>query len=51
MHHCPKCGTGLGTPIGSFGDPSKLHFHNLIGSPFVKLQTLSMDETVYYMTG
>jgi hypothetical protein len=44
-------GIGLGTSVGSFGDPSKLHFHNLIGSPSIKLQTLFMGETLYYMIG
>jgi hypothetical protein len=45
-----RYGTRLGTPIGNFGDPSKLHFHNLIGGPYVELQTLFVDETLFYMT-
>jgi hypothetical protein len=44
-------GTKLGTPIGSFGDPFRLQFHNVIIGPFVKLQTLSMGETLYCMIG
>ncbi len=43
-------GIGLGTPIGSFGDPSKLHFHNLIGNPSIGPQTLFVGETLYCMT-
>ncbi len=37
-HHCLQIGqygTGLGTLVSNFGDPSKLHFHNLIGGPYV----------------
>jgi hypothetical protein len=32
------------------GDPLKLTFHNLIGGPSMKLQTLSMGETSYCLT-
>jgi hypothetical protein len=43
-------GIGLGTPIGSFGDPSALTFHNWIEGLFVELQMLSVGETLYYIT-
>jgi hypothetical protein len=44
-------GTRLGTPVGSFGDPSKLHFHNFIEGPCVRLQTLYVGKTLYCMIG
>jgi hypothetical protein len=43
-------GIRLGTLASSFDGPSKLYFHNLIGDPFVELQTLFMGATFYYMT-
>lgn len=45
-----RYGIELGTLVGNFGDPSKLHFHNLIGSPSIRLQTLFVGETWYCMT-
>jgi hypothetical protein len=36
-------------PLGNFGDPLKLAFHNLIKGAFVGLQTKSMGETLYYI--
>jgi hypothetical protein len=30
-------GIGLGTPIGNFGDPSRLAFHNLISGASIGL--------------
>jgi hypothetical protein len=44
-------GTKFETPIGSFGDPSRLHFHNVTIGPFVRLQTLYVGETLYCMIG
>jgi hypothetical protein len=41
----------LGTPIGNFGDPSAVAFHNWIEGLFVKLKTLLINETLYYITG
>jgi len=43
-------GIGLGTPIGNFGDPSTLAFHNWIRGPYVGLQMLSVNETLYCIT-
>jgi len=31
--------TGLGTPVGKFGKPSRLAFHNLIGGPSIGFHT------------
>jgi len=42
---------GLGTPIGNFGEPSRLAFHNLIGGPSIRLQTTSTGETMYCIIG
>jgi len=45
-----RYGIGLGTLIGSFGDPSALAFHNWIGGTLMGLQTLLVGETLYYIT-
>jgi hypothetical protein len=44
-------GIGLGIQVGSFGDPSKFDFHNLIGGSYVGLRTLFMVEILYCMIG
>jgi hypothetical protein len=44
-------GTRLGIPLGNFGDPFILFFHNLIGGTSIKLQTRYVGETLYYITG
>jgi hypothetical protein len=44
-----RYGIGLWTPIGSFGDPSKLVLHNWIGGPSMGFQMLSVVETLYYI--
>jgi hypothetical protein len=44
-------GTWHGTPIGNFGGPCGLAFHNLIGSAFIRLQIGSMGETLYSIIG
>jgi len=44
-------GTWLRTPIGNFGDPSRLAFHDLINGASMKLQTGSVGETLYYIIG
>jgi hypothetical protein len=44
-------GTWLGTPIGNFGGPSGLTFHNLIGGASIKLQIGFVGETLYYIIG
>jgi hypothetical protein len=44
-------GTWLRTPIGNFGDPFKLIFHNLISGASIKFQTRFMGEILYYIIG
>ncbi len=44
-------GIGLGTPICSLGDPSRLTFHSFIGGAFIGLQTRFMGETLYCIIG
>ncbi len=44
-------GTGLGTSIYNFGDPSTLGFHDWIKGPSMGLQMISIGETLYYIIG
>jgi hypothetical protein len=44
-------GIRLGTLMGSFRKQSTLVFHNWIGVPSVKLQTLSVGEILYCIIG
>jgi len=46
-----RYGIRLGIPIGSFGDPLGLVFHNLVGGPSIRLQTLFVGETLYCIIG
>jgi hypothetical protein len=43
-------GTWLGTPVGSFGDPFALVFHNSIGGLSMGVQMLTVGETLYCIT-
>jgi len=44
-------GIGLGTPICSLGNPSRLAFHNFIGGASIELQMGFMGETLYCIIG
>jgi hypothetical protein len=42
---------GLGTLVGSFGEPFALAFHHWIEGPSMGLQRLLVNETLYYIIG
>jgi len=46
-----RYGIRLRTPIGSFGNPFELTFHNLIRSPSVGLQMLLVSVILYCIIG
>jgi hypothetical protein len=42
---------GLGTLVGSFGEPFSLAFHHWIEGPSMGFQTLLISETLYCIIG